>query len=87
MGDFSIRIERATNGYEITVRDPKIVKANNKRDNSSSKGPYVPYRDPTREYVFTDLKQVLAWLGKHADKALPADEYDSSFDAAIQEEE
>jgi len=84
MGEFSIRIERATNGYEVSVRDPKIVKANEKRD-YSSKNP-TPYRDPNREYVFKTLKEVLDWLGKHADKALPADEFDSSFDAALAEE-
>jgi hypothetical protein len=77
VSDYDIRIERLTNGYEVTVRDPKIVAANNKPDSK--------YRNPTREYVFTDVKSVLAFLEKNLDKALPADDFASSFDAAVAE--
>ena len=69
------RIERLTNGYEVSVRDPKIVEANRKSNSS--------YKNPCREYVFTDVKSVLLFLEKNLDKALPADDFDSSFDAAV----
>jgi hypothetical protein len=80
--DGCVRIERATNGYTVNVSDPKIREANQKRDNSKG-GVYAPYRDPNKEYIFTDIKTVLAFLEKNLDKALPKDDYGSSFDAAI----
>lgn len=75
-----VRIERAANGYTVSADDPKIVAANKKRDNS--KGPYEPYQDPSKEYVFKTMKEVTTFLEKNLDKALPADEYSSSFDLA-----
>lgn len=80
--DGCVRIERATNGYTVNVSDPKIREANNKRD-IGSKGPYAPYRDPNKEYIFTNIKTVLAFLEKNLDKALPKDDFGSSFDAAV----
>lgn len=80
MPDGCVRIERASNGYTVCVTDPKIVEANRKRD--SSKGPYTPYKDPQREYIFDDIKKVLSFIEKNLDKALPKDDYSSSFDAA-----
>ncbi len=77
----SVRIERAANGYEVCVTDPEIVAANRK---AKTEG---PWRDPEREYVFKTLKEVLDFLDKNLDKALPADEFDSSFAAALAESE
>lgn len=77
VSDYDVRIERLTNGYEVTVRDPKVVEKNSK--------PGSQYRSPIREYVFTDVKSVLAFLEKNLDKALPADDFASSFDAAVAE--
>jgi hypothetical protein len=37
--------------------------------------------------VFTDVKSVLSFLEKNLDKALPADEYETSFDAAVAEDD
>ena len=70
----SVRIERIANGYEVCVTDPKIVKENAK--------PNSRYRDATKEYAFQNIKQVLDFLQKNLDKALPDDEYSSSFDEA-----
>lgn len=75
-------IERVANGYEVEVTDPKIAKKNS--------GPQPidgPYRSSQKEYVFKTIEEVLAFLTKNLDKALPVDEYDSSFDEAIAEED
>lgn len=82
--DDDVRIKRLSNGYTVRIRDPKIIKANQKRD--SSKGPCAPYKDPEREFAFTDIDKVLAWLKANLDKALPEDDFDSSFDAALVED-
>lgn len=82
MGDYCVRIEKMTNGYEVEIKDPAIVKANAKRDLSAKT--YTPYKDPMRSYVFTDCDAVLAFLKKNLDKALPDDEYASAFDVAAE---
>lgn len=76
-----VKIEKAQNGYEVEVTDPKIVAANRKDD---MKG---PWRDPCVSYVFKTVDEVLEFLKKNLDKALPADEFTTSFDAAVGEEE
>ena len=86
MGD-CCRIERAKNGFTVELNDPAIVKANQKRDISTKNGPYVPYKSPNVEYVFSTIDEVLAFLKKNLETALPMDEYETSFDAAIGEED
>lgn len=84
MGD-SVRIERAENGYTVSMTDPKLEAANRKR---STKGDvYAPYVDPQKEYVFTDLKAVMAFLTANLDKALPKVDYDSAFELMTDDEE
>ena len=82
--DASIRIERMTNGFTVRMTDPAIVKANNKRDSSNGKGPYIPYRSPEREFVFTTEAEVLAFIKKNLKKVMPSggDEFETSFDLA-----
>lgn len=77
-----IRIERERDGYEVSVTDPEIVKQN--RASSSSDGP-SEWKDPCVEYSFDTKEQVLAFLEKAMDKALPADEYSSTFDKLAKE--
>jgi hypothetical protein len=77
----SLRIERATNGYVIRVRDPKIEKANTTRKDNS------PWRDPEREFVFDTLDKTIAWIKANIDKALPDDDYSSAFDMAVTEDD
>lgn len=76
---YACRIEKLNNGYEVELRDPEIVKANSK-----GKG---AYRDPCVAYCFNTVDEVLAFLKKNLDKALPDDEYSSSFDAALDDDE
>lgn len=80
-GSGCVRIDRKANGYSVCVTDPAIVAANNARD--SSKGPYKPWRDPERSYVFKDITEVLEFLKKNLDKALPKDDPADSFESAF----
>ena len=78
----SVRIERAANGYTVEMKDPKIVAENNKK---SDKMEPTVWKDPCKEYVFSDFKSMMMFLEKNLDKALPMDEYDSSFETAVKE--
>ena len=80
-----VRIERIQNGYTVAMDDPEIVKAN--RAPSKPGGAYKPYRDPRKEYAFTDVAGVMGFLEKNLDKALPVDDYSSSFDTAVAEDD
>lgn len=87
MASSSIRIERLENGYTVEMDDPAIIKANNKRDNSSSTGPYIPWKDPSRKFTFADAKGVIAFITKNVDKIMPETKSDfgTSFDTACAE--
>jgi hypothetical protein len=74
--DCRVVIERVANGYEVEVSDPAI-----------SKGKGDLYVDRRKEYVFKSIDEVLSFLTKNLDKALPADEYDSAFDEAVEEDD
>lgn len=75
-----VRIERATNGYIIHARDPKVVEANNK---SGSK-----YRDPSVDILCKTIEECLSWLKKNLDKAMPAEKsYDTAFAEASVEDD
>jgi hypothetical protein len=78
MGDCVCRIERLANGYEVEMRDPKIVEENNK-----SKG---RWRDPMVGHAFKDVKDLCAFLEKNLEAAGSTDEYSSSFDTAMAED-
>lgn len=86
MSDSRITIERMTNGYSVRVCDPKIEEANRKRDTAKN-GDYPRWRDPYREYAFPTIEKALAFVGKVAEKALPKDDYESAFDAAIEDDD
>ena len=77
--DCCVRIEKLTNGFEVEIKDPEIIKANNKRD--SAKG-YTPYKEPWRSYAFKTSKEVVDFLTKNLDKAGAGDEFSSAFDEA-----
>jgi hypothetical protein len=76
-----IRIERAQNGFVVSMDDPEIMAKNRKTDG--------PYRDPEVQFVFDDEAEVIAFLTKNLNKIIPPedDEYSSSFDAAVGESE
>lgn len=77
--DCCISIERDRNGYEVTVADPKIVKQNQDKKSSD------PWQSPSVEYQFDTKEQVLEFVTKVFDDALPADEYSAAFDKAAKE--
>ena len=68
-----IRIERMANAYRVCVTDPDIA-AKNKKAGS--------WKDPAREYSFVTKEEVLAFLKKNIDRALPEEDYDSAFEVA-----
>lgn len=73
MDDYIVRIEKLTNGFEVEIRDPKLAAKNDK--------PGV-YRDPWCSYAFKTTAEVCKFLDENLDKAVPADDFGSSFDAA-----
>lgn len=77
MSDCRVVIERVANGYEVEVSEPA----------SSSKKTTDMYVDRRKEYVFKSIDEVLSFLTKNLDKALPQDEYDSAFDEAVEEDD
>lgn len=79
-----IRIERQRDGFEVNCTDPVIQKANEAR-NKSGDGPCEPWQDPNVEYTFATKEQVLKFLDKAIDVALPADAYTSAFDKLAKE--
>lgn len=79
MSEFDICIERTVSGYELRLRDPEIVKANKKTD----KPPTYSYKDPYREFVLKDKAALLKFLEDNIEKALPKDDFESSFDTAV----
>lgn len=80
--DCRITISRLANGWTVRMTDPKISAANNKR---SEKGSYTPYRDPEVTFAFDTPKEVLKFLNANLEKALPTDEFDTSFVKALGE--
>lgn len=83
MGYNSIRIERERDKFCVHATDPEIDKKNRERDKGSDC--CVPWTDPSVEYTFDTKEQVLSFLEKAIDIALPADEYSSAFDKIAKE--
>ncbi len=77
-----IRIERERNGFSVKATDPAIEEANRKRRDND--GP-SEWKDPNVEFSFDTKEQVLAFVEKAIDIALPADEYSSAFDKLAKE--
>lgn len=81
MGYESIRIERDRNKYTVRATDPEIEKKNRER----SKDSCAPWIDPAVEYSFDTKEQVLKFVEKAMDIALPEDDYSSEFDRLAKE--
>lgn len=82
-----VRIERAHNGFTVEMRDPKIDEQNRKRNNDDgSAGVDVEHRSPFVSYVFESVGAVLAFLEGNLEKAMPLDEFETSFEEAIEED-
>jgi hypothetical protein len=84
-GEGEIRIKKLTNGYSVYYSDPDVVKANDKRDMSSKGG--MPYRSPEREMAFKDVESLTMFLRKNIDKLCSHDDYETSFSAAVMEQD
>jgi hypothetical protein len=82
--DCTIRIERLQNGFTVRVTDPKIVKQNDER-NKGGDSCCAPWQDPEVKYAFTTKEEVIAFITENLDKALPVDEYSSTFDKAVKD--
>jgi hypothetical protein len=87
--DCDIRIQRHQNGFTVRITDPKIVKANRERDKARSAKsdccPATEWRDPQVSYAFTTREEVSQFIKDNIDKALPVDEFSSSFDQAVKD--
>jgi hypothetical protein len=81
--DCNIRINRAQNGYSVSITDPEIVKANDARD-SKSDG-CAPWRSPDVTYVFATVEKAVDFIKENIEKAFPKDEFSSTFDKAAKE--
>ena len=80
------RICRHANGWEVTMRDPAIVKANKARDRKKYDDPTRgEYRDPNVTMVFTKIEEVLNFLKKNLNKMDVEADFDTSFDMAVSE--
>lgn len=76
-----VKIERAKNGYEVEMCDPKI-----KEKNESQKGVGSEYRDPYVSFVFKTVDEVMAFLEENLEKAVPMDDFETSFNEAVKED-
>jgi hypothetical protein len=79
MSEDGMRIERHTNGYEISIKDPKIVAENRK--------PSTPYREPWKTYVYATAAEVAAFVTKNIDKLPTTSDFGTAFDCAVKEED
>ena len=70
--DATIRIERDRNGFEVRLVDPAIAQKND--------GPNSDWQDPSVEYQFETFAQVIEFLEKVGEKALPEENYSQAFD-------
>ncbi len=84
MGYNCIRIERERTGYTVHATDPAIEKQNQERDESKNRT-YIPWKDPQVEFKFDTKEQVLKFVERAMDIALPADTYSSAFDKIAKE--
>ena len=86
--DCCVRIERFDNGFTVEIKDPAIVKANSKPDKKD--GPYTPYKEPWKTFVFKTDAEVITFLTKNLKKAIASskdkDEYGTAFDMAAEDD-
>lgn len=84
LNDCTIRIKRLQNGFTVSITDPEIVKANDKRS-SAKGGDCAPWRDPEVTYTFPDQDAAVEFIRENIGKAFPPDEFNSTFDKAVKE--
>lgn len=82
MSNDLLRIGKLATGYEVELRDPKIVAANEK--------PHSSWQDPWKSYAFNTPEEVATFVGAVLGKLAPpssADEFAAAFKAATKEED
>jgi hypothetical protein len=80
MSETVMRVEKLANGYTVEVLDPSVAASNKK-----SKG---IYKDPWKEYAFTDDKAALAFITKVLPTLKPEeDDAGAAFNEACAPEE
>lgn len=80
MMDAEMRIERAVNGFTLRMRDPKIAEKNHK-----DKG---PWRDPNVTMVFENAANLVKFIEKNIETALPKqDTFATAFDTAVENDD
>ena len=85
MGDCNIGIQRHRNGYTVRITDPKIVKQNDERTRDKNGNTVESWRDPQVSYAFSTSDEVVDFIKSNIDKALPVDDFSSTFDKAAKE--
>lgn len=85
VGYNSIRIERDRNKFSVHATDPEIEKQNRERSKGGDCCPSGEWKDPHVEYTFDTKDQVIAFVSKAIDIALPEDAYTSAFDKLAKE--
>lgn len=85
MGYECIRIERDRNKFTVRASDPEIRKANRAREKSDSGSTVGEWKDPDVEYSFDTKEQVLKFVEKAIDIALPEEDYSTAFDKLAKE--
>lgn len=81
--DCTIRIRRLQNGFNVSMTDPEIVKQNAKRRDAEDGCCAVAWKDPEVSYAFTTTDEVVDFVKNNIEKALPRDEYSSTFDKMV----
>lgn len=84
MSECVIKIDRLANGWEVEMTDPEIVKKNR---SPTKKGELGMWKDPKVSYAFKTVDEVIKFISANLEKAIPMDEYESSFDEAAAKEE
>lgn len=77
MGDTVLRVEKLTNGYTVSICDPKVMENNRK--------PKSEYEDPWKEYAMTSAEEVKTFIGLHLDSLKPPPGADEEYAEAFKQ--
>lgn len=76
-GDCSLKVEILQNGYNVTVRDPKI--------DAENKKPKTNWEDPWKTYAFSTIEEVETFVSKQLKGMKPPPDADEEFSSAFNE--
>lgn len=78
MSEYVLKIEKLENGYEVEVKDPKVVAENEKPNKGKT---LAAWQDPWKAYAFTTDKEVIEFIKRHL-ASLPKSSHDQFNEAA-----